>query len=106
MNKGGEYVTMPGVPAMVSCQQAVCTETGIVFWNLFEAMGGNGSMVEMVKTKPPRANKDYTHLNFEGGKYLGEILFKSFVFEKKRYDRLGKNKKLQRSNKIANNHAY
>jgi hypothetical protein len=91
MHKDGGYVTMPGVSAMVSCQQAVCVETGIVFWNLFEAMGGSGSMVEMVKTTPPRANKDYTHLNFEGGKYLGEILFKSIMFEKKRYDKLRKN---------------
>ncbi|MDR1886937.1 MAG: hypothetical protein LBQ70_03390 [Prevotellaceae bacterium] len=93
MRKNGEYVTMPGAPALVSYQQAVCAETGIVFWNLFEAMGGSGSMVEMVKTKPPRANKDYTHLNFEGGKYLGEILFKAIVFEKKRYDRLRKNRR-------------
>jgi hypothetical protein len=93
MHRNGAYVTMPGAPAMVSYQQAVCAETGIVFWNLFEAMGGNGSMVEMVKAKPPKANKDYTHLNFEGGKYLGEILFKSLVFEKKRYDKLRKNRK-------------
>jgi hypothetical protein len=100
MNKDGKYVTMPGVSAMVSCQQAVCVETGIVFWNLFEAMGGSGSMVEMVKTTPPRANKDYTHLNFEGGKYLGEILFKSIVFEKKRYDKVGKNRKSRKSDTI------
>jgi hypothetical protein len=92
MRKEGGYATMPGVPAMVACQQAVCAETGIVFWNLFEAMGGSGSMVEMVKATPPRANKDYTHLNFEGGKYLGEILFNSIMFEKKRYDKLRKRK--------------
>jgi hypothetical protein len=93
MHKDGSYVTMPGAPALVAYQQAICAETGIVFWNLFEAMGGSGSMVEMVKTKPPRANKDYTHLNFEGGKYLGEILFKSIAFEKKRYDSLRKSRK-------------
>jgi hypothetical protein len=96
MHKDGGYVTMPGVPAMVSCQQAVCTETGIVFWNLFEAMGGSGSMVEMVAARPPRANKDYTHLNFEGGKYLGGILFNSIMFEKKRYDKLKKNRKTEK----------
>jgi hypothetical protein len=100
MKRDGEYVTMPGVPAMVSCQQAVCAETGIVFWNLFEAMGGNGSMVKMVKTEPSKASKDYTHLNFEGGKYLGEILFKSIMFEKKRYDKVGKNRKSRKSDKI------
>jgi hypothetical protein len=93
MHKDGGYATMPGVPAMVLCQQAVCAQTGIVFWNLFEAMGGSGSMVEMVKAQPPRANKDYTHLNFEGGKYLGQILFNTIVFEKKRYDKLRKNRK-------------
>jgi hypothetical protein len=97
MHKNGGYVTMPGAPALVSYQRAVCAETGIVFWNLFEAMGGNGSMVEMVKAKPPKANKDYTHLNFEGGKYLGEILFKSLVFEKKRYDKLRKNQQKQKN---------
>jgi hypothetical protein len=90
MRRDGDYVTMPGAPAMVSCQQTVCLETGIVFWNLFEAMGGNGSMVEMVKATPPRANKDYTHLNFEGGKYLGQLLFNTLMFEKKRYDKLRK----------------
>jgi hypothetical protein len=88
MRKNNEYVTMPGAPALVSYQQTICAETGIVFWNLFDAMGGYGSMAQMVNTKPPRANKDYTHLNFEGGKYLGEILFKSLLFEKKRYDKL------------------
>jgi hypothetical protein len=97
MHKDGGYVTMPGAPAMVSYQQAVCVETGIVFWNLFEAMGGSGSMVEMVKSRPPKANKDYTHLNFEGGKYLGEILFNSIMFEKKRYDKLRKNRKPKKS---------
>jgi hypothetical protein len=93
MRKDGEYVTMPGVSAMVSTQQTVCDNTGVVFWNLFEAMGGSGSMVEMVNTQPPRANKDYTHLNFEGGKYLGEILFNTIVFEKTRYDKLRKNRR-------------
>jgi hypothetical protein len=93
MHKDGGYVTMPGAMAMVSCQKAVCAETGIVFWNMFEAMGGSGSMVEMVKTKPQRASKDYTHLTFEGGKYLGEILFNTMMFEKKKYDKLRKRKR-------------
>jgi hypothetical protein len=96
MHRNGSYVTMPGAPALVSYQKAICAETGIVFWNLFEAMGGSGSMVEMVKSNPPKANKDYTHLNFEGGKYLVEILFKTLVFEKKRYDRLRKNLRKQK----------
>lgn len=95
MKKGGNYVTMPAVPALVAAQKAACAETGAVFWNLFEAMGGNGSMIDMVGAKPPRANKDFTHLNFEGGKYLGEILFKTFLFEKQKFDLTGQKKKKQ-----------
>ena len=83
------YETMPGVHAMVACQRQVCMETGIVFWDMFEAMGGNGSMVSLVNSKPPKANKDYTHLNFEGGKYLAEILFKTLLVEKEKYDKPG-----------------
>ena len=86
MRKLGTYVTMPGVAGMVACQQAVCAQTGIVFWNLFEGMGGEGSMVKFVTSKPPKANKDYTHLNFAGGKYIAGILYETLVFEKTRYD--------------------
>jgi hypothetical protein len=84
--KQGEYLTMKGVAGMVACQQAICAQTGIVFWNLFEGMGGEGSMAKFVTSKPPKANKDYTHLNFAGGKYMAEILFKTLMFEKERYD--------------------
>jgi hypothetical protein len=83
------YETMPGVHAMVACQRQVCMETGIVFWNMFEAMGGNESMVTLVNSKPPKANKDYTHLNFEGGKYLSEILFRTLLAEKEKYGKSG-----------------
>jgi lysophospholipase L1-like esterase len=93
MRRPEGYVTMPGAPALVQYQRQVCEQTGIVFWNLFEAMGGSGSMPELVNAKPPKANKDYTHLNFEGGKYLGDILFKTLLFEKKRYDQALKYKK-------------
>lgn len=92
MKKGGEYVTMPGIMAMVAYQQAICAETGVVFWNMFEAMGGAGSMPRMVSAKPPRANKDYTHLTFAGGKYLGDILSETILYEKERYERRAKHR--------------
>ncbi|MDR0558905.1 MAG: hypothetical protein LBG92_01935 [Prevotellaceae bacterium] len=92
MRKSGEYVTMPCVEAMVETQREICAETGIVFWNLFEAMGGVGSMVELVASIPPKANKDYTHLNFEGGKYLGEKLFNTIIFEKSKFDKKNRNR--------------
>ncbi len=86
MLKDGNYVTMPAIPAMVATQKRIASESKIVFWNLFEAMGGENSMPEFVRSTPPRANKDYTHLTFAGGEYLGNLLFETILYEKERYD--------------------
>ncbi len=84
MKQNGNYETMPCIPAMVAAQQQICADNGIVFWNLFEAMGGEKSMVSFVESTPPKANKDYTHLTFEGGKHLANILYETILYEKER----------------------
>ncbi|MDR1368609.1 MAG: hypothetical protein LBJ72_00585 [Dysgonamonadaceae bacterium] len=86
MKKEGEYVSMPSVKSFVTSQRRACSDTGIVFWNLFQAMGGEGSMVDWANSNPPKANKDYTHLTFVGGRWLAKKLFETFEFENKRYN--------------------
>ncbi len=83
----GEYETMPGILAMIEHQKNICQKTGIVFWNLFEAMGGKNSMPLFVDSNPPKANKDYTHLTFSGGEYLGNLLYETFMYEKGVYEK-------------------
>ena len=85
--KNGEYVSMSSIPYLIAAQKEICAETGIVFWDLFEAMGGENSMVSFVNDKPPKANKDYTHLTFKGGEYLGDILYQTIVYQKERYEK-------------------
>ena len=81
------YETMPGVMAMVEHQKRICENSGIVFWNLYEAMGGKNSMPLFVNSNPPKASKDYTHLTFEGGEYLGSLLYETFMYEKDVYEK-------------------
>ncbi len=38
--------TMPGVKNLIRYQQNIAAESGIAFWNMFEAMGGEGSTGE------------------------------------------------------------
>lgn len=83
----GELRTMPGVKNLVRYQQSIAAESGIAFWNMFEAMGGNGSMAKLVHAKPAQANYDYTHINFRGGKYLAELLYETLVYGKEQYER-------------------
>lgn len=81
----GEYKTMAPVKDMVEAQRALAIENKIAFWDVYQAMGGENSMVNFVKAKPSKANLDYTHLNFLGGKEIANLLFKSLIFDYGKY---------------------
>lgn len=83
----GELRTMLGVKNLIRYQQNIAAESGIAFWNMFEAMGGDGSMAKLVHAKPSMANYDYTHINFRGGKYLAGLLYETLIYGKEQYDR-------------------
>ena len=83
----GELRTMPGVKNLIRYQQNIAAESGIAFWIMFEAMGGDGSMAKLVHAKPSMANYDYTHINFRGGKYLAGLLYETLIYGKEQYDR-------------------
>lgn len=84
----GEYKTMRGVKELVAAQEALAAKHQVCFWNLFEAMGGDSTMVKWAGMKNrPFANKDYTHLTFYGGKELSNIIMSTLLFEKEKYDK-------------------
>ena len=83
----GDLRTMPGIKNLVRFQQQLAAGGCVAFWNLFEAMGGEGSMVKLVEAKPAMANRDYTHINFRGGKHLAALLYEALVYGKEQYDR-------------------
>ena len=90
-NASGEFKTMASIPAMRDAQRLIAQRTGIAFWDMFEAMGGEGAMVKFTESDPPLGARDYTHLTFKGGKKLAGSLAKSLLFEKKKYE--GRKKK-------------
>ncbi len=93
-DKSGNFKTMPGILNLIPCQQGIAAKTGIAYWNLFEAMGGEGSIQKMVKANPSQANRDYTHINFKGGKRLATLLYETLVYGKEQYDkRMGNGRK-------------
>lgn len=84
-NEKGELRTMPGVKNLIRYQQSIAAESHIAFWNMYEAMGGQGSIVDMIDRK--MANLDYTHINFKGGKHLAGILFETLLYGKEQYEK-------------------
>ena len=85
-NRNGEYETLPGILAMRAAQRKVAAKTGIAFWDLFQAMGGENSIGRYVNHNPPLAGKDYTHLNFRGGKVVALKMADALLFEHKRHE--------------------
>jgi len=69
--------TMRGVEQLVAYQQIMASDHAVSFFNLFQAMGGRESMKSLVDRG--LANKDYTHINFRGGKYLAKLLFDALM---------------------------
>lgn len=86
-DEDGTLRTMPGIRNLVRYQQNLAAEGGVAFWDLYEAMGGEASMVKLVEAKPAEANYDYTHINFRGGRRLAGLLYEVLVYGKEQYDR-------------------
>jgi lysophospholipase L1-like esterase len=92
-NTTGKFETMNAIPAMRNAQRMIAQETNIAFWDMFEAMGGENSMVKFVTSKPALAAKDYTHLNFNGGKKLAGSLVKSLLYGHEAHEKKNDRKK-------------
>jgi hypothetical protein len=84
MNKNGVYQTMEQVPIFIDIQRKISQNNNIAFWNMYDAMGGDSSMIKFVNAQPRLANKDYTHINAKGGEVMGKKLFETILFEVKR----------------------
>lgn len=69
--------TMPGVLGLIQAQKRVAIDTHVAFWDLYSAMGGEGSIVEMVQRG--EANKDYTHINHRGGNRIARYLYDALM---------------------------
>jgi len=63
----------PSVARITDAQRRAAFRCGVSFFSIYEAMGGEGSMVEWVERRL-LANRDYTHFNFEGAERISEFL--------------------------------
>jgi hypothetical protein len=50
---------------------------GIAFWDLYDVMGGSGSMVKWVDAEPALAVRDYIHFTPKGARKVGGSLVRA-----------------------------
>jgi hypothetical protein len=80
----GEYHTPAGLPEFIHLQQRVAEKEHVAFFNLYDAMGGAGSMKKWVEGHPKLAGDDYTHPNGAGAAKIASLVYD---FLMKGYDR-------------------
>tara|TARA_B110000977_G_scaffold62393_2_gene84856 strand:- start:3032 stop:4447 length:1416 start_codon:yes stop_codon:yes gene_type:complete len=79
-NKEGEMQTLVSIPYIVEAQKKAAMQSGVSFFNLYNAMGGENSMVKWVEDLN-FANKDYTHFNYKGARNASNLIFSSLEKE-------------------------
>ena len=72
--RDGRLVTRRVMLDLVAIQRRVALSHGAAFWNTFEAMGGEGSMVRWYRARPQLGGPDLTHPTPRGAQVLGDML--------------------------------
>lgn len=75
VRRGGEIQTSPAVYGLLKAQSRAALRSESAFFNLFDAMGGEGSMKRWVEEAPTKASSDYTHFNGRGGQEVARLLW-------------------------------
>ena len=75
----GKIRTWKGLPELNDSLRSMALRNKIAYWDMFHVMGGEGSMAQWVKHKPPLAGPDYVHFTFNGAQEIGSDLAKSFT---------------------------
>lgn len=73
IRQGDNYITNPNVFKLRQAQKEAALENDCIFWDLFEAMGGENSMPAWVLRDEPLANKDFIHFNNKGAEYVATM---------------------------------
>jgi lysophospholipase L1-like esterase len=72
----GRWVTAPAMPGLVTAQRLAAFEAGAAFWDLFEAMGGSGSIERWATRRDHFAQPDRVHLTRAGYRAVADALYR------------------------------
>lgn len=85
-HSGGKVVTLPAIPKIVELQRRVATESNCAFFNLFAAMGGEGTMAKWHEGKNHLVGGDLTHPTAEGDEKVGALIYQAILDGYTRYE--------------------
>lgn len=75
---GSKWSSAIGIDSLVAIQAKLAFENGIPFFNLYQTMGGSGTIVSWVENPERLAAKDYIHMSPRGAEILGRFFYNAF----------------------------
>ncbi len=82
---GENYITDPSVPLIRDALKRATLDNGCVYWDMYEAMGGENSMPSWVFHDPPLAGPDFIHFTPQGASYIAQMFYSAFMYEYNQY---------------------
>jgi hypothetical protein len=79
------FAPMDEAPDLVRAQREAAERCRVAFWNTYEAMQRKGGMIEFVAQG--WAGKDYTHINYAGGREVARALYHALLQGAERHSR-------------------
>jgi lysophospholipase L1-like esterase len=76
---GTEWKTAVGMDSLLKTQATLAYNNGITFFNLYQTMGGNGTIVKWAEGPERLASKDYIHPSPRGAVILGNLFYDAFM---------------------------
>jgi lysophospholipase L1-like esterase len=77
----GEYQSYKIIHRLVEVQRKAALRAGCAFWDLYETMGGEGSILQWAKQKPELAAADFAHFSPAGQRIVGTLLSRAILNE-------------------------
>jgi lysophospholipase L1-like esterase len=84
-HQAGKIITLPSIPRIVEMQRRVAAETDCGFFDLFNAMGGEGTMAKWHEGKDHLVGGDLTHPNGAGADKIGGLIYHALIDGYDRY---------------------
>ncbi len=93
VKENGKFITYPNHELVRNAMKNACTKASCIYWDMYEAMGGENSMPQWVKAEPQLAITDYTHFTSKGAKIIANMFYNSLIYEYNEYLKTLKKKK-------------
>jgi len=93
--KDGEVKSYNHIQKIKEAQKEAALKAGFAFFDLYKAMGGEGSMIKWVNHDPKMAILDYTHFNKTGGEKVANWLYNAILYD---YNKWKKSRTFSNSN--------